>query len=102
MEVKDSVEEAKFVPDRYVTQATLQAKGYFFYVEIINSHYEPTQYEIENHATTTLGMSITEDRNLFYLAKEALKAKLPSNWKPCMDRNSQVWYYNVEDKRLIQ
>ena len=47
-------------------------------------------------------MSITNDRNLLYLAKEALKAKIPSNWKPCMDRNSQIWYYNVEDKRLIK
>ena len=30
-----------------------------------------------------LGMDLEKDKDLFYIAKEGLKAPLPENWKPC-------------------
>jgi hypothetical protein len=33
-------------------------------------------------------MNMDEDSKLFYIAKEGLKAPLPSNWKPCKADNA--------------
>ena len=30
-----------------------------------------------------LGMDLEKDKDLFYIAKEGLKAPLPEDWKPC-------------------
>ena len=32
-----------------------------------------------------LGMDLEKDKDLFYIAKEGLKAPLPKDWKPCKD-----------------
>ena len=50
--------------------------------EDLDSNYEPTDQEIEEYAQY-LGMDMSEDQQLFYIAKEGLKAPLPSTWKPC-------------------
>ena len=44
----------------------------------------PTEDEILEYAKW-LGMDPEEDKDLFYIAKEGLKAPLPKDWKPCKD-----------------
>lgn len=44
--------------------------------------YEPTQDEILEYAKC-LGMDPDRDHELFWIAREGLKAPLPENWKPC-------------------
>ena len=63
--------------------------------EELPDNYEPTQEEIEDYAGY-LGMDMQHDRDLFYIAKEGLKAPLPGPWKPCQAADKVVWYYNVD------
>ena len=44
--------------------------------EELDEEYDPTQEEIEEYAKY-LGMDMQQDRDLFYIAKEGLKAPLP-------------------------
>ena len=67
--------------------------------EDLDSNYEPTDQEIEEYAQY-LGMDMSEDKHLFYIAKEGLKAPLPSNWKPCKAGDNQIYYFNFETKEL--
>jgi len=48
----------------------------------LDSNYEPTFQEIEEYAQY-LGMDPGDDQEMYYIAKEGLKAPLPGNWKPC-------------------
>ena len=73
----------------------LVAQGYEVLDEEVDENYEPKQEEIEEYATY-LGMDLVEDRHLFYIAKEGLKAPLPGPWKPCKDPQGEVWYYNFQ------
>jgi len=50
--------------------------------EELDEDYDPTAGEIEEYARY-LGMDMHLDTNLFYIAKEGLKAPLPGPWKPC-------------------
>ena len=44
-----------------------------------------------------IGMDPNEDAEIFYIAKEALKAPLPSPWKPCRRRGvDELFYVNME------
>lgn len=43
-----------------------------------------------------LGMDLQKDRDLFYIAKEGLKAPLPEPWKPCQTRDGEIYYFNFE------
>ena len=45
-------------------------------------------------------MDPSKDQNLFYIAKEALKASLPHNWKKC-EKNGQKGFMNVLTKEFI-
>ena len=56
--------------------------GYEFMEEELDDDYNPTAEEVEEYARF-LGMDIHEDPDLFYIAKEGLKAPLPQSWKPC-------------------
>lgn len=49
-----------------------------------------------------LGMDLDEDRDLFWIAKEGLKAPLPENWKPCKTVDTdEIYYFNfATGKRL--
>jgi hypothetical protein len=48
-----------------------------------------------------LGMNLNEDRELFYIAKEGLKAPLPSAWKPCKTVDGEIYYFNFESGESI-
>lgn len=39
-------------------------------------------------------MDLKEDRDLFYIAKEGLKAPLPEPWKPCKSPGETIYYVN--------
>lgn len=45
-------------------------------------------------------MDPSKDQNLFYIAKEALKAPLPRNWKKC-ENNGQKGFINALTKEFI-
>ena len=63
--------------------------------EELDENYEPTPQEVEEYAEW-LGMSREEDCDLFYIAKEGLKAPLPKPWKPCQSADSEIFYFNFE------
>jgi len=73
--------------------------GFEFMEEELDDDYNPTQEEIEEYARF-LGMDLREDRDLFYIAKEGLKAPLPGSWKPCKSPKQTVYYFNFESKVL--
>lgn len=73
--------------------------GFEIMQEELDEEYEPTLEEIEEYAKY-LGMDMVEDRDLFYIAKEGLKAPLPDQWKPCRNRTGDIFYFNFETKQL--
>ena len=77
----------------------LMAQGFEIMKEELPEDYDPTQEEIEEYARY-LGMDMHNDRELFYIAKEGLKAPLPGPWKPCKSQDGQIYYYNFETREL--
>ena len=77
----------------------LMADGFEFLEEELDENYEPTAEEIEEYAKY-LGMDLQADRNLFYIAKEGLKAPLPGPWKPCKSPDGAIYYYNFDTKEI--
>ena len=73
--------------------------GFEFMEEELDDDYNPTLEEIEEYARF-LGMDLDEDQDLFFIAKEGLKAPLPGSWKPCKSPEDTVYYYNFESKAL--
>eukprot|EP00953_Heterococcus_sp_UTEX-ZZ885_P013861 7908-Heterococcus_DN1.PRE.1 len=60
--------------------------------EEIDPNYVPTDDEIKEYAKW-LGMDLDKDGDLFWIAKEGLKAPLPENWKPCKTVDTEEIYY---------
>jgi hypothetical protein len=46
---------------------------------------------------TWLGMDLQSDQELFYIAKEGLKAPLPGDWKPCRSPDGEIYYFNFSN-----
>ena len=62
--------------------------------EEIDPNYVPTEDEVLEYATW-LGMDLEKDRDLFFIAREGLKAPLPENWKPCKTTDTdEIYYFN--------
>ena len=62
--------------------------------EEIDPNYVPTEDEVLEYATW-LGMDLQSDADLFWIAKEGLKAPLPENWKPCKTTDTdEIYYFN--------
>ena len=61
--------------------------------EELPEDYEPTEEEILEYAKW-LGMDIELERDLFWIAREGLKAPLPENWKPCKTGEEEIYYFN--------
>ena len=63
--------------------------------EEIDPNYTPTESEILEYAKW-LGMDPEHDKELFWIAREGLKAPLPDGWKPCKttDTADEIYYYN--------
>ena len=47
---------------------------------------EPTQSEIEDYAKW-MGMELPQHHSLLWIAKDALMAELPPNWRACQDES---------------
>ena len=59
-----------------------------------------TQEEVREYAKW-LGMELGDDVNLFWIAKEGLKAPLPENWKPCKTVDTDaIFYFNFATGEL--
>ncbi|OQS00825.1 glutamic acid-rich protein precursor, partial [Achlya hypogyna] len=62
--------------------------------EEIDPNYEPTEDEVLEYAKW-LGMDLEAERDLFWIAREGLKAPLPENWKPCKTTDTgEIYYFN--------
>ena len=77
----------------------LLGEGFEIMQEELDEDYEPTMDEIEEYARY-LGMDMAADRDLFYIAKEGLKAPLPDQWKPCRSPGGNIYYFNFETRQL--
>lgn len=77
----------------------LMQEGFEILEEELDEDFEPNKDEIEEYAKY-LGMDLKKDNELFYIAKEGLKAPLPGPWKPCKSPGGQIYYYNFESKEL--
>jgi centrosomal protein CEP164 len=73
--------------------------GFEIMEEELDEDYDPTDDEILEYAKY-LGMDLNLDRDLFYVAKEGLKAPLPDSWKPCKSPRGQIYYFNFESHEL--
>ena len=56
--------------------------------EEVDPNYEPTEKEIIEYATW-LGIDEAE-KGLRWIARKALKAKLPDDWKPLLKQNRKI------------
>jgi hypothetical protein len=63
--------------------------------EVVDEDYEPMLQEISEYAEW-LGMSLEQDQDLFWIARDGLKAPLPAAWKPCQSGDGNVFYFNFE------
>ncbi|CAM9911032.1 unnamed protein product, partial [Phaeothamnion confervicola] len=62
--------------------------------EEIDPNYVPTTEEVREYAKW-LGMDLEKDTDLFWIAREGLKAPLPENWKPCKTVDTdEIYYFN--------
>ncbi|KAJ3189936.1 hypothetical protein HDU85_000223 [Gaertneriomyces sp. JEL0708] len=68
--------------------------------EEFDENYEPTEDEIIEYAKF-LGMNVNEDKDLFWIAKESLKAPLPKDWKPCQTDDGNIYYFNFSTGESI-
>lgn len=68
--------------DYGVIETSGDLAGFEMLEEEMDEDYEPTYEEIVEYAKY-LGMDVNKDKTYFYIAKEGLKAPLPSSWKPC-------------------
>ena len=64
--------------------------------EEIDENYEPTEAEIVEHAKK-LGMDLEADKELFWVAREGLRAPLPPDWKPCKSPDGEIYYFNFSN-----
>ncbi|XP_060865037.1 uncharacterized protein PF3D7_1120600 isoform X2 [Metopolophium dirhodum] len=66
--------------------------------EVFDEKSEPTQIEIEEHASR-LGIDIAKEIHLLSIAKQCLLEPLPSDWFPCyIEKENKYFYYNKQSK----
>jgi hypothetical protein len=63
--------------------------------ELVPHREEPSDTEIAEYAAF-LGMSLPEDVDFLWIAREGLKAPLPLNWKVCMSDSGEIFYFNFD------
>ncbi|KAL5020531.1 hypothetical protein ScPMuIL_003423 [Solemya velum] len=56
--------------------------------------FKPTDDEIEEYAQF-IGIDPVTEPHLLWLAREGLNARLPENWRACLDSDHNVFYQNV-------
>uniref|UniRef100_A0A0G4I5T8 WW domain-containing protein n=1 Tax=Chromera velia CCMP2878 TaxID=1169474 RepID=A0A0G4I5T8_9ALVE len=73
----------------------LGAEGVITLEEELDENYEPTSEEVKEYAEW-LGMDLEKDVDLFWIAREGLKAPLPESWKPCQTAEGDIFYFNYQ------
>eukprot|EP00249_Psilotum_nudum_P012512 c23825_g1_i3 orf=282-740(+) len=68
--------------------------------EEIDETYYPTEEELLEYATW-LGIDLPKHKNLLWIAKEALTAPLPNQWKPCITEEDEIYYFNFSTGESI-
>ncbi|KAJ3123476.1 hypothetical protein HK100_011589 [Physocladia obscura] len=68
--------------------------GQIILEEEFDENYEPTDEEVLEYAKF-LGMDEEEDKHLFWIARESLKAPLPVDWKPCTGES--IWDHPCDE-----
>ncbi|OMJ90040.1 hypothetical protein SteCoe_7722 [Stentor coeruleus] len=68
--------------------------------EEIDDDYEPKEEEIAEYAMF-LGMSLPEDEEFLYIAREGLKAPLPEPWKPCQTKTGDIYFFNFDTGQSV-
>jgi hypothetical protein len=68
--------------------------------EKIDPNYELTEEEYLEYIES-LGIVLPQDKDLLYIAHEALKAQLPAEWKPCQTQDGQVYYFNFKTGQSV-
>lgn len=68
--------------------------------EEIDDDYEPKEEEIVEYAKF-LGMSLPEDEEFLYIAREGLKAPLPEPWKPCQTKTGDIYFFNFDSGQSV-
>lgn len=64
--------------------------------EEIDPNYVPSEAEVIEYAKW-LGMDLEKDHDLYWIAREGLKAPLPENWKPCRTKETEdIYYFNFQ------
>eukprot|EP00760_Papus_ankaliazontas_P018685 PhM_4_TR17583/c0_g1_i1/m.31271 len=67
---------------------------------IADEDYEPSDQEVTEYCEW-LGMDLVHDRCLMWIAREALKAPLPENWRVCYTEDRDAYYFNVRTGESI-
>ena len=83
-----------------MTATTNEAGEVTVLEETIDENYEPTEEEIKEYAKW-LGMDLEADKHLFWVAREGLKAPLPSEWKPCQSPDGELYYFNFSSGESV-
>ena len=68
--------------------------------EVVGEDYEPTDQEIQEYCEW-LNMDPVAERSLIWIAREALKAPLPENWKMCYTDDREIYYFNMRTGESI-
>ena len=63
--------------------------------ERLDENYEPLEEEVKEFAKT-IGLDPEKDAELLWIAREGIHAPLPPQWKPCQDKNGDVYYFNFK------
>lgn len=61
----------------------------------------PRPPQIEEYAQW-LGMTSPEDDDLYWIAREGLKAPLPEHWKPCKTNDGEIYYFNFSSGESVR
>ncbi|EER16450.1 conserved hypothetical protein [Perkinsus marinus ATCC 50983] len=61
---------------------------------------EPTDQEIEDYALW-LGLDNVKDRDLFWIARQALRTPIPHPWVQCQTASGDVFFHNTKTKESV-
>jgi len=63
--------------------------------EQIDENYVPQEEEIKEFAET-IGLDPEKEKDLLWIAREGIHAPLPPQWKPCQDKNGDIYFFNFK------
>ena len=63
--------------------------------DTFDPNYEPPEKEVHDYAKW-LGIDVDTEKELLWIARDGLKAPLPSEWKPCKTDTGDVYYFNFK------